>query len=312
MNMASMASVSQYVPKNKLARNEAKWFYIFILPWIIGFVGLTIYPMLASAVYSFTEYNIVKMQYVGLLNFTNLFQDPLFYTSLGVTAYYTIVAVPLGIVMALIVALLLNQRVPFLSFWRTIYYLPSVISGVAVTLLWRWVMQPQFGIFNYVLSLVGITGPRWFWDDNWVIPAFWIMSIWGIGGSMVIYLAGLQGVPTALYEAAEIDGANAWNRLFNITLPMISPVLLFNLVTNLIGALQIFTQIYVSDNKGGPNYHSLVFVLYLFTNAFRWFRFGYASALAWILFFIIIGLTYLMLRTSRKLVYYEEPGGGGI
>ena len=307
-----MASLPQYVPKNKLARNEAKWFYIFILPWIIGFVGLTVYPMVASAIYSFTEYNIVKMQYVGLLNFTNLFQDPLFYTSLGVTAYYTMVAVPLGIVMALIVALLLNQRVPFLSFWRTIYYLPSVISGVAVTLLWRWVMQPQFGIFNYFLSLVGITGPRWFWDDNWVIPAFWIMSIWGIGGSMVIYLAGLQGVPTALYEAAEIDGANAWKRLFNITLPMISPVLLFNLVTNLIGALQIFTQIYVSDNKGGPNYHSLVYVLYLFTNAFRWFRFGYASALAWVLFFIIIFLTYVMLRTSRKLVYYEEPGGGGI
>jgi multiple sugar transport system permease protein len=307
-----MASVSQYVPKNKLARNEAKWFYVFILPWIIGFLGLTVYPMVASAVYSFTEYNIVKMEYVGLLNFHNLFQDPLFYTALWVTTKYTMVAVPLGIVMALVVALLLNQRVPFLSFWRTIYYLPSVISGVAVTLLWRWVMQPQFGIFNYVLSLVGITGPRWFWDDNWVIPAFWIMSIWGIGGSMVIYLAGLQGVPTALYEAAEIDGANALKRLFNITLPMISPVLLFNLVTNMIGALQIFTQIYVSDNKGGPNYHSLVYVLYLFTNAFRWFRFGYASALAWILFFIIIFLTYLMLRTSRRLVYYEEPGGGGI
>lgn len=308
--MASRESISKYVPKNKLARNEAKWFYIFILPWIIGFAGLTVYPMIASAIYSFTEYNIVKMQFVGLLNFQNLFQDPLFYTSLGVTAYYTMVAVPLGIVMSLIVALLLNQRVPFLSFWRTIYYLPSVISGVAVTLLWRWVMQPQFGIFNYVLSMFGITGPRWFWDDNWVIPAFWIMSIWGIGGSMVIYLAGLQGVPTALYEAAEIDGASAWQRLFNITLPMISPVLLFNLVTNMIGALQIFTQVYVSDNKGGPNYHSLVFVLYLYTNAFRWFRFGYASAMAWILFFIIIGLTYLMLRTSRRLVYYEDPGSG--
>lgn len=307
-----MASLSQYVPKRKLARNEAKWFYIFILPWILGFLGLTVYPMLASAAYSFTEYNLVKIQYIGLLNFVNLFQDPLFYTALGVTAYYTMVAVPLGIVMALIVALLLNQRVPLLSFWRTIYYLPSVISGVAVTLLWRWVMQPQFGILNYMLSLVGIAGPRWFWDDNWVIPAFWIMSIWGIGGSMVIYLAGLQGVPTALYEAAEIDGANAFDRLFNITLPMISPVLLFNLVTNLIGALQIFTQIYVSDSKGGPNYHSLVYVLYLFTNAFRWFRFGYASALAWILFFIIVALTYVMLRTSRGLVYYEEPGGGGI
>jgi len=307
-----MASLPQLWPKTKLARNEAKWFYIFISPWIIGFLGLTLYPMVASAVYSFAEYNIVKMQFIGVTNFVNLFQDQLFYTALGVTAYYTVVAVPLGIVLALVVALLLNQRVPLLSFWRTIYYLPSVISGVAVAILWKWVMNPQFGLFNYVLSVFGIPGPRWFWDDNWVIPAFWIMSIWGIGGSMVIYLAGLQGVPTALYEAAEIDGANSVQRFFNITLPMISPVLLFSLVTNMIGALQIFTQVYVISDKGGPNYHSLVYVLYLFTNAFRWFRFGYASALAWILFIIIVILTYFMLKVSTSMVYYESPGGGGI
>jgi multiple sugar transport system permease protein len=307
-----MASLPQFWPKTRLARNEAKWFYIFISPWIIGFIVLTLYPMIASAIYSFTEYNIVKMEFVGVKNFVNLFQDPLFYTSLGVTAYYTMVAVPLGIVLALVVALLLNQRVPLLAFWRTIYYMPSVISGVAVAILWKWVMNPQFGLFNYVLSVFGIAGPRWFWDDNWVIPAFWIMSIWGIGGSMVIYLAGLQGVPTALYEAAEIDGANSVQRFFAVTLPMISPVLLFNLVTNMIGALQIFTQIYVVSDKGGPNYHSLVYVLYLFTNAFRWFRFGYASALAWILFIIIVILTYFMLRISRSMVYYEAPGAGGV
>lgn len=307
-----MASLPQFWPKTKLARNEAKWFYIFISPWIIGFVALTLYPMIASAIYSFTEYNIVKIEFVGVKNFVNLFQDPLFYTSLGVTAYYSMVAVPLGIVLALVVALLLNQRVPLLAFWRTIYYLPSVISGVAVAILWKWVMNPQFGLFNYVLSIFGIVGPRWFWDDNWVIPAFWIMSVWGIGGSMVIYLAGLQGVPTALYEAAEIDGANSVQRFFNVTLPMISPVLLFTLVTNMIGALQIFTQVYVISDKGGPNYHSLVYVLYLFTNAFRWFRFGYASALAWILFIIIVILTYFMLKVSRSMVYYESPGAGGV
>lgn len=305
-----MAVQARSAPLGKLARNEAKWFYIFIMPWLIGFIVLTLYPMIASAVYSFTEYNIVKMEFVGLNNFKALFQDRLFYWSLWVTLKYTMVVVPVGVIMALVVALLLNQRVPFLSFWRTLYYLPSVITGVAVAILWKWMLNPQYGLFNYILSLIGIQGPRWFWSETWVIPAFWIMSIWGIGGSMVIYLAGLQGVPVALYEAAEIDGATSIQRFFKITLPMISPVLLFNLVTSLIGAMQIFTQVYVVSNMGGPNYASLVYLMYLFINAFRWFRFGYASALAWILFIVIIALTYAMLKVSRGIVYYEDPGAG--
>jgi multiple sugar transport system permease protein len=216
----------------------------------------------------------------------------------------------LGIALALAVAVLLNQKVPFLSFWRTIYYLPSVITGVAVALLWKWVLNPQYGLFNYLIfEPLGIEGPRWFWSETWVIPAYWIMGLWGVGGTMVIYLAGLQGVPTALYEAAEIDGASAWQRFWNITIPMISPVILFTLVTNLIFTLQTFTQVYVvSDGMGGPSYASLVYVLYLFLNGFRWFRLGYASALAWVLFVIIIVLTILMLRASRNLVYYETPG----
>jgi multiple sugar transport system permease protein len=293
-----------------MARREALAFYAFISPWLIGFLAFTLYPMLASAYYSLTVYNVVDMNFIGLGNFQELVADDLFYKSLWVTAKYTFVGVPLGIAVALAVAVLLNQKVPFLSFWRTIYYLPSVITGVAVALLWKWVLNPQYGLFNYLIfEPLGIEGPRWFWSETWVIPAYWIMGLWGVGGTMVIYLAGLQGVPTALYEAAEIDGASAWQRFWNITIPMISPVILFTLVTNLIYTLQTFTQVYVvSDGMGGPSYASLVYVLYLFLNGFRWFRLGYASALAWVLFVIIIVLTILMLRASRNLVYYETPG----
>jgi multiple sugar transport system permease protein len=306
----TMSFLARAWPKSKLARREALAFYAFALPWLIGFLAFTLYPMLASTYYSFTTYNVVEMRWVGLANYQNLIADRKFYWSLWITAKYTLVSVPLNLIAALAVAVMLNQRVPFLSFWRTLYYLPSVITGVAVALLWKWILNPQYGILNYILLQVfGIQGPRWFWSEQWVIPAFWIMGLWGIGGAMVIYLAGLQGVPTTLYEAAEIDGANSWQRFRNITIPMISPVILFTLVTNLIFTLQMFTQVYVISDTGGPNNQSLMYVLYLFQNAFRWFRLGYASALAWVLFIIIIALTYLMLRASRRLVYYETPGG---
>jgi multiple sugar transport system permease protein len=241
-----MSVISLKLPKSKLARQEALVFYVFIMPWLIGFLVFTLYPMLASAYYSVTEYNVVEMRYIGLENFKSLVNDGKFYWSLWVTMKYTMVAVPLNICLALTVAVILNQRVPFLSFWRTVYYLPSVISGVAVALLWKWLLNPNLGILNYILGLFGIQGPRWFWSEAWVIPSFWLMSIWGVGAPMVIYLAGLQWVPTALYEAAEIDGANPLQRFFKITIPMISPVILFTFVTGLIGALQIFTQVFPS------------------------------------------------------------------
>jgi multiple sugar transport system permease protein len=304
-----MSVLTRMWPESKMARKEAIAFYAFILPWLLGFLAFTLYPMLASTYYSLTTYNVVEMKFVGLENYRNLIADQKFYWSLWVTAKLTFVGVPLGIALALAVAVLLNQKVLFLPFWRTVYYLPAVITGVAVALLWKWVLNPQYGIINSLLyQLFHIQGPRWFWSEQWVIPSFWLMGLWGIGGSMVIYLAGLQGVPTALYEAAEIDGANAGQRFFNITLPMISPVIMFTLVTNLIGSLQVFTQVYVISNEGGPNNNSLVYVLYLFMNGFRWFRLGYASALAWVLFIIIVILTVLMLRASRSLVYYEAPG----
>jgi multiple sugar transport system permease protein len=304
-----MSVLTRFRSQHRLARQEAITFYIFIMPWLFGFLFFTLYPMVASAYYSLTEYNVVQMRFVGTQNFQELARDWKFLWSLWVTAKFTLVSVPLNIVAALSVAVLLNQNVPFLSFWRTVYYLPSVISGVAVALLWRWVLNPQYGLFNYMLGLVGITGPRWFWSEQWAIPAFWLMGLWGIGAPMVIYLAGLQGVPTALYEAAEIDGASSWQKFRKITLPMISPVILFTFITNMIGAIQVFTQMYVISNQGGPNNATLVYVLYLFQNGFRWFRLGYASALAWVLFIIIVILTVLMLKASTRMVYYEDPAG---
>jgi multiple sugar transport system permease protein len=214
--------------------------------------------------------------------------------------------------------MLLNQKVPFLGVFRTLYYLPSLVAGsVAVAFLFQLLLNPAFGIVNYVISMLlgpngviplGITGPGWFFDPKWVVPSFVLLSLWGFGGPMLIYLAGLQGVPTTLYEAAKIDGANAWHRLWNVTIPMISPVILFTFITGIIGSFQIFTPAYiVSNGAGGPAYSSMFYVLYLYLNAFRRYRFGYASAQAWILFIVILILTILALRASRRSVYYESP-----
>jgi multiple sugar transport system permease protein len=302
-----MSILTKVWPKSKLVRQEAGAFYLFISPWLIGFLAFTLYPMLASIYYSLTVYNVVDITFVGFQNYQELFSDDLFYWSLWVTAKFTLISVPLNIIAALLVAVLLNQKVPGLTFWRTVYYLPSIITGVAVALLWQWILNPEFGIFKFIFfEPLGIEGPRWFWSETWVIPAYWIMGLWGIGGTMVIYLAALQGVPTALYEAAEIDGASSWQRFIKITIPMISPVILFTFITNLIFTLQTFTQVYViSNGLGGPNNASMLFVLYLFLNGFRWFRLGYASALAWVLFVIIVILTVLMIKAGERRVHYE-------
>ena len=302
-----MSILTKVWPKSKLVRQEAGAFYLFISPWLIGFLAFTLYPMIASIYYSLTVYNVVDITFVGFQNYQELFSDDLFYWSLWVTAKFTLISVPLNIIAALLVAVLLNQKVPGLTFWRTVYYLPSIITGVAVALLWQWILNPEFGIFKFIFfEPLGIEGPRWFWSETWVIPAYWIMGLWGIGGTMVIYLAALQGVPTALYEAAEIDGASSWQRFIKITIPMISPVILFTFITNLIFTLQTFTQVYViSNGLGGPNNASMLFVLYLFLNGFRWFRLGYASALAWVLFVIIVILTVLMIKAGERRVHYE-------
>jgi multiple sugar transport system permease protein len=289
-----------------LSKREATWAYVLISPWIVGFIVFTAGPMIASLVFSLTQYDVINPpKFIGLGNWTGMLnQDPLFWHSLKVTLSYAVVALPLGLVFGLALALLLNAKVPGLTVWRTVYYMPSVVSGVAVSVLWSYVFNPRFGILNWLLSLVGIKGPGWLASVDWALPAMVIMSLWGVGGGMIIYLAGLQGIPTALYEAATIDGANAWQRFWGITLPMITPVIFYNLITGIIGTFQFFTPAFIMTD-GGPANATLFYNLYLYRNTFRYGRLGFGSAMAWFLLFAVLLLTLLVFRSSEAWVYYE-------
>ena len=293
---------------SKARRREITVGYLCLSPWLIGFIVLTAGPIIASLIISFLDYDMVHPAvFVGLQNYKKMFfEDPLFWKSIKATGYYTLLVVPLNLVGALIIAILMNQNLRFMNLFRTIYYLPSVLSGVAVALLWSWVFNKDFGVLNYLLDkLFGIYGPNWLGDENWVIPALAIMSLWGVGGGMVIFLAGLQGIPTQLYEAARIDGATSWQEFWRITIPLLTPTIFYHLITSIIGTWQVFTQAYVMT-QGGPNYASLFYVLYVYFNAFVWFKMGYACALAWILFIVILFCTILVFRSSSYWVYYES------
>ncbi|MBI3958746.1 MAG: sugar ABC transporter permease [Chloroflexi bacterium] len=261
--------------------------------------------MLASLGLSFTEWDLLSpVKWIGLQNVRTMLADKLVWQALKVTSAYALTSVPLHIVFGLFLAILLNNNIRGLRFYRTAFYLPSVLSGVAVALLWRWLFSPEFGLINITLSTFGVQGPSWLGDEAWALPSFVLMSLWGVGAGAIIYLAGLQGIPTDLYEAAEVDGASGWARLWNITLPMMTPVLFFQLVVGIISALQIFTQAFIMTS-GGPNNATLFLVLYLYRNAFQYFRMGYASAIAWVLFLYIFLLTLLVFRSSTAWVYYE-------
>ena len=261
--------------------------------------------MVASLVIAFTQWDLITApKYIGLDNFRVLTKDDLTWQSLKVTAIYAVTSVPLHIAFGMLLALLLNTNIRGQRFYRTAFYLPSVLSGVAVALLWRWLFSTEFGLFNVLLSYVGIAGPSWLGDPKWALPSLVLMSLWGVGAGTIIYLAGLQGIPTDLYEAAEVDGANGWRRFWNITVPMMTPVLFFQLVTGIIFALQVFTQAFIMTS-GGPNNATLFYLLYLYRNAFQYFRMGYASALAWVLFIFILILTLILYRSSGYWVYYE-------
>jgi multiple sugar transport system permease protein len=296
-----------------LSRNEAIWGYLLIGPWIVGFIVFTLGPMIASLLFSFSDYAIGKpLVFIGLKNFFELFiKDYRFWLSMRITLTYAVAAIPMGLVAGLLLALLLNAKVPGIAVWRTLYYTPSVVSGVAVAVLWMYLFNPRFGIINWLIGIVlnflqitGVQLPGWLSSPVWALPALIIMSLWGVGGGMIIYLAGLQGIPTALYEAAEIDGANKLQTFFKITLPLITPVLFYNLVTGIISTFQIFTSVYVMTS-GGPAESTLFYNLYLYNNAFRYHRMGYASALAWVLFMFVMVLTLLVFRSSSIWVYYE-------
>jgi multiple sugar transport system permease protein len=292
-------------------RREAIMGYLFLMPWLLGFLIFLVGPMVASLYLSFTTYKVIRPpEWIGLANYVRMFGDDLFYHSLSVTARYTVFSIPLGIVTALCVAVLLNRQIVFLGFFRTIFYLPSIISGVAVAIVFAWIFNFHFGVLNYLLSLVSIPGPNWLGSPHWALWAFVLMSLWGVGGNIVIFLAALQGVPRSLYEAAEIDGAGSWHRFWHITLPLISPAILFVMIMGVIGSFQTFTQSYVLTG-GGPANSTLFYLLYLYKNAFTWFEMGYASALAWLLFAIILICTLLLLRSSSRWVYYEGNAGKG-
>jgi multiple sugar transport system permease protein len=289
-----------------LARREALTFYLLISPWLVGLLLFVLGPMVASLVFSFTKWDLLSpAQFVGLDNYEKLFsRDPLFWQSLKVTVLYTIAYVPLELAGGLVLALLMNQPLRGIGLFRTIYYLPSVLPGVAFVVLWMWILHPDVGLINTLLSYVGIEGPRWLVDPDWALPALLMMSLWGLGRSMVIYLASLQGIPQQLYEAASIDGAGRWQSFWRITLPMLTPTIFFNLVLSIISTFQTFTSAFVATN-GGPLDSTLFYVLYIFRQAFEYFNMGYASALAWVLFVIILVLTLLVVRTSDRWVYYE-------
>ncbi len=256
------------------------------------------------------DYSLLsKPKMAGLKNYIKLFSDPLVGKSLLITLYYTIFSVPLTLVSGFTLALLLNRDIRGQSFFRTVYYLPSILNGVAVGLLWRQVFNPDFGILNYVINMIYPAGKvEWLNNPDLVIPSLVLVSLWGVGRTMVVNLAGLQNIPTALYESAKIDGCPAWRSVFHITLPMMTPILFLNLITGLISAFRTFTNAYVMTG-GGPNKASLFYMLYLYQSAFQNFRMGYASALSWLLFLIMTAATFILFRTSRYWVYSE--GGDG-
>jgi multiple sugar transport system permease protein len=295
--------------KSKTEKRDTFAFFAFASPWIFGFIFLTVLPMLISLVISFTKWDILTPpKWIGLGNYQGMLTDPLFFKSLQVTFTYTIFVVPLHVVVSIFVALLLNNKIKGMNLYRTIYYMPAVVSGVVVAIVWLWMFNPEFGVFNNLLEKIGIEGPKWVFDENWALPSLVIMSLWNVGGSIVIYLAALQNVSTELYEAAQIDGAGWWSQFFNITLPGISPVLLFTVMTGIIGALQTFTPAFIMTN-GGPNYATTFYAFYIYNNAFKFHKMGMASAQAWVMFILVFLITLVAIRIVGKYTYYEAKEG---
>lgn len=292
-------------PKTNLQRRTVIG-YLFISPFILGFLLWFLIPALIAVWLTFTDWNLIRApRYVGLDNITNLWGDALFWQALKVTTIYTLASVPVGLVTSFLLALLINTKVRGIALFRTVYYLPSIVPAVASAVLWAWIFNTDFGLANVALRAVGLPKIQWLQDPSWALPALILMSLWGLGGSMVIYLAGLQGIPDVFYEAAEIDGAGRWSKLWNITIPLISPVIFFNLIIGIIGTFQVFTAGFLITD-GGPQNSTLFYVLYLYRNGFQFLKMGYAAALAWVLFLIIMTLTLLVFKYVGGMVHYED------
>lgn len=300
----------RFLGLTRRARREALEFYLLVSPWVIGFVGLTVGPMIYSLYLSFTNYDLFSApRWVGLENFRFLFTAPhpqsIFWKSLSVTAYYTFLSVPVGLTGSLILALLLNTEIRGVPLYRTMFYLPSLTPGVANALLWVWIFNSKYGLANAFLIALGLPPQRWLNDAQLVIPSFVLMDMWGFGGNTcVIFLAALKGVSQQLYDAAQIDGANSWQRFWHVTVPQISPIIFFNMILGFIGSFQVFGSAFMMTG-GGPNYASYFIGFYIYNLAFKSLAMGRGAALAWVLFVILMFFTLVQFTLSKRWVYYE-------
>ena len=301
----------------RLSFHEAVDGWTMALPAVLGLLIFTIGPIFASFYFSLTNYNVVKPpEWVGFRNYISMFtNDPLFYHSLRQTAYYSFLSIPLSLVVAYVIALMMNQDVRGVTIYRTLWYLPALVPSVANATLWRWVLNRDFGLVNYPLQVLGLGSPGWLIEPELTIPSLVMIHLWGLGNSVLIFLAALQGVPQHLLEAAEIDGANWWHKFRHVTIPMTSSIIFFNLIMGIIGSFQVFTIVYViftptgGTGSAGPENAALMYVLQLYRHAFQYFQMGYASAMAWVLFLIVVLLTLIVFRLSGRWVYYEASKG---
>ncbi|MCR5765946.1 MAG: sugar ABC transporter permease [Treponema sp.] len=298
--------MSEKIHRINQKRNNNILGYAFISPWLIGFIVFTAGPMIASLILSFTRYDGRNpAEFIGFSNFTGLIHDKYVWNSLKVTFKFAFLSIPIGIVCGFLLAYMLNMNVPGMKGWRTLYYLPSLISGVVVAMLWRGLFDDQYGVINFLIRQFGGSAPKWLLDPKYTLYCFLFLSVWGCGGGMIIYLSGLQGIPTELYEAAELDGCNRWQQLWHVTIPQMTPILFYQLIMGIIGTFQYFAEPMVLT-KGGPAHSTEFFNLYLYNNAFKYQKMGYASALAWILFVIILILTMLVFKSSDMWVFYDN------
>ncbi|MCD6205398.1 MAG: sugar ABC transporter permease [Candidatus Marinimicrobia bacterium] len=293
--------------KSPLRRNQAMLGYLFVSPWVLGFLLFGLYPIIMSLYYSLCQYDVLRIpQFIGLGNYRELlFKDPYFWKSTWNTVYYTFLRTPLVILGSLMLAVLVNNAVKGIRFFRTIYFIPSIITGVVLSSIWLWMLNPQYGLINTTLAFFGIQGPLWLQSPEWSKPSIIIMSLWSIGGGrMLVFLAALQGIPQQMYEVVDLDGGGWWNKFRHVTIPMVSPVIFLWTVLEIIFSFQVFTEAYVMT-KGGPLNSTMFYNLYLYYKAFDDFSMGYASALAWLLLLFILIVTLIQFRVGRKLVYYE-------
>lgn len=302
---SSVSSISKKLRNYPKGSSLSGW--LFASPWIIGLLAFYAFPLFASIYFSFTSYSILQPgEFIGFKNYTNLFSDGLFWKSIYNTVYFAVYFVPLSIIIGVALAMMLNINVKGMGIYRTIFFLPTLVPHVALAVLWMWLLNPGFGLLNSVLDMIGISGPSWLGSVTWSKPSLILMSLWGIGQPVIIYLAGLGDIPQEFYEAAEVDGASWLQKTFRVTLPLLTPVIFFNLVMGVIGAFQQFTLPYTLTQGQGTPANSLTFyVMYLYDNAFKYFKMGYGSAMAWILFVIIMVLTALIFGTSKRWVHYQ-------